>query len=90
LSCHCETTAGLPRLEQKQKVAPLLKWPSNFSNPSSSEGFTVVSSARSSVNGSRHDSQMFLPENQTIMVTDRIMEKKTLNLDRRRLRPIFP
>jgi hypothetical protein len=27
----------------------------------------------------------------TIMVTDRIMEKnKTFNLDRRRLRPIFP
>ena len=25
-----------------------------------------------------------------IMVTDRIMEKKTFNLDRRRLRPIFP
>jgi phosphotransferase system glucose/maltose/N-acetylglucosamine-specific IIC component len=24
------------------------------------------------------------------MVTDRIMEKKTFNLDRRRLRPIFP
>ena len=40
----------------------------------------MVSSARSSVNGSRHDSQMFLPENQTIMVTDRIMEKNNVKL----------